>query len=189
MTKSTQPKKPRQKQIKLSHIKSEHKNINKMETHVLDKEKNLVIKYYPIFPENKIEELLKELHEAILYCEENDLEFFKDDDQFYKYLYLLITRKFTSLESEIPSDFPSQVSIMSQMIDIGLIRTLFDEVLDGNEVTEVFARVDEMVTNLAKIAEATQKELAKLDKLENKEILSKPFNVLSSPSSTDDVSE
>lgn len=187
MSKSTTPKqsKPRQKQIKLSHIQKQHKQINKMETYVLDEEQNLIIKYYPIFPENKIEELLKELHEAILYCESENLDFFKSDDQLYKYLYLLITRKMTSLESEIPKDFPSQISILSQMIDIGLIRTLFDSVIDGNEVTEVFARVDEMITNLVKIAEATQKEMAKLERLENKEILSTPFNVLSTPSSTD----
>lgn len=182
---NTNKSKPRQKQIKLSHIESQHKQINKMNTYTLDEEKNLVIKYYSIFPESKIEELLKELNEAILYTEENKLSFFKTDEQFYKYLHLLIIRKMTSLESEIPKDFSSQVSIMTQIIDIGLFRTLFDEVIDGNEVLKVIERVEEMVTNVAKIAEATQKELSKLERLKNNNILNKPFNVLADPSLTD----
>lgn len=185
MTKSTKQSKPRQKQIKLSHIQSKVKEINKMETYVLDEEQNLVIKYYPTFPENKIEELLKEINQIVVEAEEKGSDFFKDNSLFMKYLYLLILKKMTSLDSEIPEDFETQVYVMDQIIDIGLFRKVFDDILDGNEVLKVIGRVEEMVVNVAKITEATQKELAKLDRLENKEILNKPFNVLTSPSPTD----
>jgi len=180
-SKQMKQSKPRQKQIKLSHIETQHKQINKMETYVLDEEQNLVLKYYPIFPENKIQELLTELHEAVVFVEEQKLDFFTDDFQFMKFLYLLIAKKMTSLDSEIPSDFHAQVSILNQIIDVGLFKTIFDEVLDGSEVMKVMDRVEEFSKNANMLNDAIQKELVKLEKLQNKDILSTPFNVLVSP--------
>lgn len=166
-------KKPRAKQIKLSHIESQQKSINRMETFILDEEQNLQIKYYPVFPETKIQEVLKEAYESITYVSENELSFFNEDSEFIKYVYFLIIRRMTSLEEEIPeNDFPAHVTIMNQIIDIGLFNRIFEDVLDQSEVFRVIEKLQQFVELTAKIDEIQRKELEKAEHLVvNKDVI------------------
>lgn len=179
--KKATPSKPRQKQIKLSHIKSTHKEINKMESYLLDEEKQLIIKYYKIFPETKIHEMLTDLQETIAECKDKKIDYFNNDTDFMQFLHFMIIKHMTSLKDEIPNDFSTQVNVLNQIIDIGLFKRLFDEVLEGEEVLKVLDRVNDLGENMNKINMALEKELAKLERLENNDILKQPFNVMNDP--------
>jgi hypothetical protein len=173
MTNKQAVKKPRAKTIGLKAIEKQYKDINKMESFTLDEEQNLQIKYYAVFPESKIQELLVEANNSLTYVSENELDFFNDNEEFIKYIYFLIIRKFTSLESEIPeNDFPAHVNIMNQIIDVGLFNKIFDEILDQSEVFRIVERLQQFVEMTARISEMTQKELEKAERLiKNKEVV------------------
>lgn len=173
--------KPRNKKLTLKKIEAEYKKIHTMSTFEYDPKDNIVIKYYEIFPEEKIEELLIESHKTLEYIEENELEPFKSDEDFYKYLGFLIIKHMTELKNKIPDDFPSQISIMSQMISTGLYRKLLNSMFNENEVAKVYDRVVETSEKITQLNELIEKEMSKLNKLQNKDIISKPFNVMSNP--------
>lgn len=182
---TTKNSKPRSKKLTLKKIQSEHKKLNTMSTFVYDEDTNTRIKYYEQFSESKIDELLKELHSSLVYVEENNLEFFKDEAEFILFTHFLIIKHFTDLGDEIPDDFPTQFTIMHQLYDKGIYHKLMNDMFDGNEIMKVLDRIDEMVNMVLKIDEAAREELAKLGQLQNKDIFdqsfNQPFNVLASP--------
>lgn len=177
MTKSTTP---RAKKLTLKQIQKEHKQLNKMASYVYDDANNITIKYYEQFSESKIDELLLDLYDSMKQAEDDGLDYFEDEARIVFFVHFLIIKHFTDFKNEIPNDFPTQHTIMKQFYDKGIYYDLMNNMFDGNEVTKVIERVEEKVGMVNKIMEATQKELAKLERLENKEIL-KPFNVLASP--------
>lgn len=174
--------KPRNKKLTLNKIKEEHKKINTMSIFEYDPVNKVNIKYYEVFPEDKIEELLVEAHNTLEYIEKHNLEPFESDEDFYKYLGFLIIKFFTELKNEIPDDFPSQIPIMDQMISTGVYRKLLNDMFDVNEITKVYDRVAETSEKIIQLNEMIEKEMAKLDTLKNKDILNQLFNVLSNPS-------
>lgn len=168
----TTPKKPRAKQIELSHIEKQNKEMSKLSSFTLDEEQNLQIKYHEKFGKDKIDELLTELYEKTNYAKENNLTYFQEDDFFLQYTHFLIIKHFTSLENEIPDDLESQINIMEQIYNIGLFERLFDEVLPPDQVEKVIEKLEGFIINLANVLEAQEKELAKMEKLiKNKDVI------------------
>ena len=167
---SVKPK--RTKQIKLKDIQKQHKKVHTMSTYVLNEEENLTIKYYEQFPEERIHELMEELYSSVKFVEENNLNFFQKEEQLIQFAMFLMIRKFTSLESEIPTNFETQVSIMSQIISIGLWDTIFEEVLPPDEVNRILEKFKEYQLMVEKIGHTLQQEFSVLDeKVQNPEVL------------------
>jgi len=165
-------KSKRTKQIKLKDIQKQHKKVHTMSTYVLNEEENLIIQYYKQFPEERIHELMEELYSSVKFVEENNLNFFQKEEQLIQFAMFLMIRKFTSLESEIPTNFETQVSIMSQIISIGLWDTIFEEVLPPDEVNRVLEKFKEYQLMVEKIGHTLQQELSVLDeKVQNPEVL------------------
>lgn len=190
-------KKPRAKKQTLASFQKEYKEMQKMTPFLWDEEKNATISYYKVFDMNIVEDLFKELLAIINYTEENNIDFFKGELGEIKlrlYVQFLIVKYFTELGKEIPdSSFNEQRNILDQLIGLGHWDRIFNEMLPPYQVERVMEKFEEMVERGYQFQDILQKELAKLDKLENKEILSKslakpiaqPFNVLASPTQAD----
>lgn len=148
----------RQRQIKLKDITKEFKSINTLSTHVLNKEDNIVIKYYKVFDNKRVEELMKEAYSNLEYDNVHNLGFFKEDEIFVQYIFFLILKHMTNLKAEIPDTLDEQISIFNQLISIGLFEEMFNNVFDSNEVSKVLERIGAFSTLVEQIEEQAQKE-------------------------------
>ena len=137
MTNQPSAKKPRQKSISLKSLQKKATQINEWSIHVLDEETNTIIKYNKIFDKQKVEGLIKEAYENLIYAEQHEIEFFSSDIRFMQYIYFLIIKHFTNLRDQIPSDFPSQVEAMNIVVSTGLYETMFNVCFDENEVLDI----------------------------------------------------
>lgn len=136
-TKNTTPKKPRQKSISLKQIQKEYNDISKMSTYVINQEKNEVIKYYSKFDQKKIQDILTECYEKIVYVEEQGIEYFKNEEQFISYLNFLTIKTFTHFNDEIGDTFEEHIQAMNALIGLGYYKLILNDVFDGNEVYNV----------------------------------------------------
>ena len=177
---SNQKTSTKPKQIKLVNIEAQSKNINKMETYLINEEQNLELKYYPLFSETKIGEVLGELYSDVNKAKEMELDYFENeqaDNNLIKHLHCLILKHFTSLKSEIPNDLPTKINIFDQIVDIGLFKQIFEDVLDPNEVVKVETRLYEYMINLDKIRQQQEEAISQISsQLQNKELT--PYNTL-----------
>lgn len=149
-----QPKKPRQKQIKLSHIAKQYSDVNKMSTHILNEEENITIKYFDKFDEKRIQNVMKEANSSLLQDKEQNLNFFKNDDEvFIQYVLFLVIKHFTNLEKEIPDSLAEQINIFNQIISIGLFEEMFNEVFPPDQVSIVLERIGNFAQLSQQIAE------------------------------------
>lgn len=170
--------KPRVKPITLKNIQKQQKKINQWTTYVLDEKTNTVLKYYEVFDNHKIEELLTEAYEKIQYAEANDIELFTDDSRFMQFIYFLLIKHFTHLGDQIPDNLEGQIQAMDSLVSTGLFEEIFNNILDSNEVLRVVERFQEfqaLVIQMGNVLLDAQKELD--EKVVNKEI----FNTIKSP--------
>ena len=138
--------------IKLKDIESQFNKTNKYSEHYLDDGR--VIKYYRIFSEKRLDNLMKEY--VIVSASEDKIvkEFFADNENFFKYALFLGIKHFTHFRSEIPEDFEKQTVILEWFIDTGLFKTIFEDVFDPEQVEKIFKRVVDVV----QIGEKIQKQ-------------------------------
>lgn len=174
MTKKRQNK----KQLSLTAMKSTYRDINRYKEHVWDAETNTIIKYYDEFDKNKIEELLVELYQDIEYAENENLSFFHDDANMMKYTSLLIIKHFTHLKKSIPEELDKKIQYMKEMIGIGLVELMFDELFLEEEVQQVFEKIVETATLAERVTQEMSRSQEKLDDfLANSENLSQLANL------------
>ena len=129
-------KKP--KSISLKSIEKQYKNINKYSTHPLKCKDGESIRYYEKFSEKKIQKLLEEANNDLVYDVENELYLISDDEtNFIKYIYFLTIKHMTELKNEIPDSFEEKISIFNQIEDIGLFHEMLEDVFDPAEVSKV----------------------------------------------------
>lgn len=187
MTNSNQ--KTRNSSITFKDIKRDNKKNNKLSTYILehDEESNVnkIIKYYEVFSESRINNLLEELFENVRRDEEKTIGFLTGDENFLPYIHFLIATRMTSLSNQVPRALEEQIPLMNELIDSGLFRRIFDEVLDSVEVEKVLDRVVEYSAVVEKIGETIGEAQGVIENLENKEIsqMSNPSyrNVLANP--------
>lgn len=150
----SQPKAKRQKQIKLSHIAKEYSDVNKMSTHILNEKENITIKYFEKFDEKRIQNVMKEANSSLLQDKEQNLNFFKNDDEvFVQYVLFLVIKHFTNLEKEITDSLAEQINIFNQVISIGLFEEMFNDVFPSEEVSRVLERVGNFAILAQQVAE------------------------------------
>lgn len=150
-------KKPRQKPLKLKDIQKTYEKMNTYKTHILNEEDNTVIKYYEIFDNKKIEELLKQLFNSIQFDNERKINFFNEDEKLIQYIMFLILKNFTNLDKEIPEELDAQIPIFNQIISVGLFEEMFNNVFPPEQVSLVLERVGNFA-NLANQATLIQLE-------------------------------
>lgn len=168
-------KKPSNKTITFKDIKKQNNKTEKWTTYVLEEDlennKNKIIKYREHFGENKITELLVEAHQSLITNDEKGLGFFNNDEEFLSYIHFLIAVRFTNLDKDVPKDFEQQVPYMNELINTGLFKRIFDEVLLAEEVDKVLERLVEFKTLIEKIGKVSENGQSLLNDLENKEVL------------------
>lgn len=174
-TPQRKPTKPRAKKITLKSIQKQYEKVSTMSTYILNEDDNTQIKYYEIFDENKIGEVLEEAYANLLYAEQNDLDIFKGelaDETFIKYVLLLTLKHFTDLKDAIPDTLPEQAHILNQIIGIGLWDTLFEHVLPADQVAKVLEKLEKMIEMVAQATDIQQRELEKAERLiKNKDVI------------------
>lgn len=131
--------------IKISKILDEAKELDRVETYVINGVTNEVIKYNPVFDELKINEILKEIQEKIEYIEKNNINFPKDDDEFYKYVCFLMIKKFTHFSSEIADDLETQLAQMNALFRLGYFELIIGEIFNQDEIARVINKVENLL--------------------------------------------
>lgn len=176
-----QPKKPRQKQIKLKDINEQYQKINSYKTHILDEKNNTVIKYLKVFGEDRIQALMKEAFEDSVYVRENGLELFEDENgnedlKFVRYIYFLIIKHMTQLKDEIPDSFEDKIAIFNQIEAIGLFHELMENAFQPEEVSKVLERVGSFALLAQQMAEAEEKARAEMNEIVQHPLMKKKLS-------------
>jgi|SRR5690625_3668306 len=170
-------KQVRTKQITMPKIKKEASSINKTEEYIMN-DKNEAIRFYPYFPEGKIDDLLEELREDVLYSMEKGIDLVDDDRFFLEYIYFLCIKHFTSLKKGISDSLENKILQFEYLKDTGYYRQIVEDVFLASElekVTNALAKlnaVDKMYTKIEQKTEDYVKEL----EFRNKEVIEKLEN-------------
>lgn len=165
---------PKPKQLTMNKIKNEAKKTYKLEEYIIN-DKNEAIKFYPIFPKGRIDDLLKELREDLIYAKENDIDLLIKDDFLIGYVYFLCIKYFTSLEKGFSNKLEDKILQFKYMKDSGYYDQIIKEVFVATElakVTEALAEIFAMDQILMDLEQKVQNHLGSLQ-FRNKELIEK----------------
>ncbi|MED4883910.1 hypothetical protein [Bacillus smithii] len=155
--------------LKLSDIKRRSKEIKTKDVYTFDDGKTL--KYYPVFANTKIDELIEELKEKVEYIEEKGIEI--SDKMFNYYILFLCIKYFTDLEKIIPDTFEEQLALWEELYNSDYFIPFVENAFDSKQISKVFDRIADILSSyytINKIFMDAQKKFETLQ-LKNKEIL------------------
>lgn len=142
----SQPKKPRVKKFNLKSVEKQFKAINTYSNYEVTVNGNKeTIRYYRIFDDVKIEELLKEAGANLEYDRLHQIGFFKDDGVLFHYLLFLAIRYFTELYDAIPPNLEEQIPLFEEFRRTGLYKDLINNMFDPNETGRVIEYFTEFI--------------------------------------------
>lgn len=161
------------KNITMAQIKRQAKEVNKMEEYVLDTdgETEIKVKFYPVFPHSKIQELLQELQDILVQANDQGVRF--TDSQLNNHLLFLCIKHFTHLKNQISDKFEEQLVQMEHLIDTGVYEEIINEVFDQKEISKVYDKLAEIQAQyefIMNIQETVQKNLENL-RVKQKDLL------------------
>lgn len=164
-------KQPKPKQLSMNKIKNQARENRRMEEYTIN-DKDEVIKFYPVFPDGMVDELLMELREDFVYAEENEIDL--DDEHFLLgYIYFLAIKHFTSLKKGFSDKLEDKILQFEYMKDAGYYDIIVKEVFmpkELNKVTEKLAEVFATDKFMQDIQSKADQKLGQL-KFRNKELL------------------
>ncbi len=140
--KNTSKQKP--KNLTITKIKNEAVKTRKMEEYIINSDGD-IIKFYPTFPQGKIDELLEELRKDIIYANDNDIELTHDDNFFISYIMFLSVKHFTSLKNSISDKLENKIQIFEHMKDSGYFNIIVDEVFLPSELSKVIESLSKVL--------------------------------------------
>ena len=147
--------KKKQNELQLDSIVKQSEQIDELSTYVVDKEKNIVIKYNKEFSEIKIGEMMNELFSHIMYDVENKKGFFVDDETFMIYINFLMIKHFSHLGGSMKNNtLEENVVYIEHLGKTGYFRLFFNEIFEPKEVAKVFEMVRERAEMVEKIKDA-----------------------------------
>jgi len=155
--------------LKPSDIKRRSKETQVKEVYTFDDGKTL--KYYPVFANTKIEELIEELRVKIEYIEEKGIEL--SDKMTMNYVLFLCIKYFTDLNKYIPNSFEEQIAFMKEMVNADYFRPIVEKAFDPKQISKVLDEIVDILSSyytVKKIFMDAQKKFETLQ-LKNKEIL------------------
>jgi hypothetical protein len=167
-TKSTKPNQPstkpkkRQKAIKLSDIQAKQKDIKKLTTYIYDEENNIVIRYNEKFNPATTEKLLKHAYESLVFAEENDIDFFKNDTAFLQYIYFLLIKFYSNLGKDLSDKLNEQIPQFASLVETGIFELFFSELFNMNEVLDVVDKMKsfaQVIDQIAQLDEHTRQQI------------------------------
>ena len=166
---------PKPKQLTMPKIKRAAQKANKREEYILST--NESIRFNPIFPYDKVIDLIKELGEDMVYASENDIEV--SDELFVEYVHLLCIKYFTSLEKGFAKKFEDKLLQLDYLIRSGYYKEIMDEVFMPAEVQKVFDAITDELNKSRFIEDMFVKTNKKLEnlKIKNKELIDSIENI------------
>lgn len=159
------------KSLTMEKIEQTAKESNKMEQYDLSDED--LIMFYPIFPNRKINELLEELREDLIYAEEKKIELDSSDDFFLNYVYFLCIKHFTSLKEGFSDNLEDKILQLEHLSDTEYFNQIVSEVFMVSELDKVIDSLSQIFAIdkvLEKINEKTQEHMGRLE-FRHKELL------------------
>jgi len=158
--------------LKLSNLKKEMKSLEKPETYNLSNGTDL--HFNPVFDGNKIQTLLEEYQEKVLYMIEKGIEM--DDKMTIQYVQFLCIKYFTHLKKDIPDTytFEQQLEVMEILMFKGYYEEILNDVLPAKEIQRVFDKLTTFVATgeyLGKLQGEVQTKIQDLDLKHKDEIM------------------
>ena len=156
-------------ELKISTIKKKAKEVNKYENHEF--EDGQILKFMPIFPENKVDDLLNDFQS--LMKESEEINFKLDEGLVYSLIYILCVKHFTHLGKQIPDGLANHIEYMQNLNDAGYFKPIIKEVFLGKEIQKVINQITDKVVQLQflkNMANQVQLKVKNLE-LQNKELL------------------
>lgn len=170
-TKQATKKAPRPKQLTMNKIKNEAKQAYKMEEYSIN-DKDEIIKFFPIFPQGRIDDLLKELREDLTYSAEKGIKLDEDDDFFISYIMFLCVKYFTSLEKGFSDKVEDKILQYEYLKDSGYFDIIVGDIFMESEKTKVIESLSKILGTQKFMEQIQQKTTDYIKTLEfrNKEI-------------------
>ncbi|PKR82847.1 hypothetical protein [Heyndrickxia camelliae] len=162
-------------QLKVSKIKKAAKEVNKQIEHEF--EDGSTLKFYPIFPELKIDELIEDNQKLIREADELGIEL--SEKMTYHLISLLIIKHFTHLGADIEDGVQNHIAFLEALIDSGYYKIIMEEVFLPAEISKVFDRMVDLVSQyqmMEKLVEKTKEQVQRLE-LKNAEVFKQLENV------------
>lgn len=165
--KVTQQTKPRQ--LSMAKVKRAAISTNKMEVYELNEVDS--IRFYPTFPQSKINEMLKEYQEQVRYATEKDI--LLPEDKTLDYIYFLCIKYFTSLEKGVSDKYEDQLLQMEYLIDSGYYLQIVNEVFVKVEIEKVLDSITDLLGAYQLLEQVNTQVNKKAEdfKVKNKDIL------------------
>lgn len=168
---TTKQSQPKPKNLTMAKVKRAAKEAYRMEEYELnDSDK---IKFFPIFPQGRINDLLKELQQDQLYADENDIEFNADDEFMVSYVLFLCIKYFTSLEKGFSKKLEDKLLQFEYLVDTGYYNQIVNEVFMPSEIRKVFDVVAGQISTYQFIEHVNVLSNEQLEdlKIKNKDLL------------------
>lgn len=127
--------------IGITHIRDLAKEYSKMEVFEIDDERQ--VQFYPVFTDDKIDELITEMQGLIKQAEDQKIEL-KDSDV-ENMLLLLCVKHFTHLKNRINDQLDYQLALYKDMLKSGLFKIIIQDVFPPVELHKVFVAFGELV--------------------------------------------
>jgi hypothetical protein len=160
--------KTKSKQLTLSHVKEKAKQAQKQEVYTLHD--GAEIKFHPIFPETKIEELLKDLQNLFIEAKEKDVEL--TESGIFGLIHILTIKHMTNLKNFFKDGIEKYTLIANTLKDAGYFYEIINEVFDQKELHKIYDRVGTISGQNLAIEKMFNKaiETAKQIELQNEDI-------------------
>jgi len=133
----------RETKLTLADIQKSADAINKKQKFYIDKEQGKFIYYYPKFSKRKITILINDLANSLEYAQQHKLEYFENDYELNNYIFFLIIKHFTDLQSEL-KDKPIEThfATMNYLVDIGWYDIFLTKMFTMQEISNVLEEIN-----------------------------------------------
>ena len=160
------PSRPRKKELTLGYVKKQLKKIDNLSEYIIDKEENIVLKYYEVFDDMKIRELLTELQNHTSYDKENNLHYFQDDETLIQYLRYLIFKYFTKIHEKVGNSFEENKEVFEYFDRLGYVWLFNEKIFNPDELAKVYERFYSLIEIGTKALELDDETLQKLSNVQ-----------------------
>lgn len=155
--------------VGITHIRELAKEYEKMEVFELDDERQ--VQFYPVFTDDKVDELLREMKGLIEQAMAKNIEL--EDHDVENMLLFLCVKHFTHLKNKINDQLDYQLALYQDMVKSGLFKTIVNDVFSPVELHKVFIAYGELLgSNMyLETVEKTAHEYAQQLEFKNKSLM------------------
>lgn len=169
------PPTPRSKVLKMSDVDKKIKKLNELSTYTIDTKTGEAVKYYEVFDEKKIQELLAELNDHMQYDKEHTIGYFESDQKVIEYLNFLVIKHFSHFRDEIGTQFETNLAAFDKLVSLGLFHKFHTDIFNPEQIAKVFERFYERIELATKVIELPEETKQQLANMQNKDIIFNAF--------------